>query len=34
VSELKDLIAQDFDLALTGFDPDEIVAYTVETTDG
>jgi P27 family predicted phage terminase small subunit len=32
--ELKDLMVQDFDLALTGFDPDEITAYTVETTDG
>jgi DNA modification methylase len=25
---------EDFDLALTGFDPDEIAAYTVETTEG
>jgi DNA modification methylase len=32
--ELKDLMVQDFDLALTGFDPDEIAAYTIETTEG
>src|SRR5881275_2096270 len=33
-AELKDLIVQEFDLALTGFDPDELAAYTVETTEG
>jgi DNA modification methylase len=32
--ELKDLMVEDFDLALTGFDPDEIAAYTIETTKG
>ena len=33
-AELKDLMVQEFDLALTGFDPDELAAYTVETTEG
>ncbi|MGI9074696.1 MAG: hypothetical protein ACR2JB_26040 [Bryobacteraceae bacterium] len=32
--ELKDLMVQDFDLALTCFDPDEIAAYTVEPIQG
>jgi hypothetical protein len=27
-------LVEDFDLTLTGFDPDEIAAYTVETTEG
>jgi hypothetical protein len=30
--ELKDLMVQDFDMALTCFDPDEITAYTIQTT--
>src|SRR5689334_22876585 len=33
-AELKDLMVQEFDLALTGFDPDELAAYTLETTEG
>jgi hypothetical protein len=32
--ELKDLMVQDFDLALTCFDPDEIAAYTVQPIQG
>jgi DNA modification methylase len=32
--ELKELMVQDFDLALTCFDPDEITAYTIQTTQG
>jgi DNA modification methylase len=32
--ELKELMVQDFDLALTCFDPDEITAYTIQKTQG
>jgi DNA modification methylase len=32
--ELKELMVEDFDMALTCFDPDEITAYTVQTTQG
>jgi ParB-like chromosome segregation protein Spo0J len=32
--ELKELMVQDFDMALTCFDPDELTAYTIQTTQG
>jgi ParB-like chromosome segregation protein Spo0J len=32
--ELKELMVEDFDMALTCFDPDELTAYTIQTTQG